>query len=139
MVWILDTDHVSLFQRQDSAVIQRMQSTPIQLLGTTIVTYEEQVKGRLNVINRASNDATLMFAYKKLHQTLDFFADAQVFDFTEAAVEKYNQLLKQKIRVGTQDLRIAAIVLSIDGILATRNWKDFQRVPGLKIEDWSII
>ncbi|NJN13673.1 MAG: type II toxin-antitoxin system VapC family toxin, partial [Richelia sp. RM2_1_2] len=39
---------------------------------------------------------------------------------------------------GTQDLRISSIVLSCDGILLTRNLQDFEKVPGLKIQNWSI-
>jgi len=50
----------------------------------------------------------------------------------------YETLRQQKIRIGTQDLRIAAIVLAVKGILVTRNWKDFAKVPDLTLEDWSI-
>ncbi|WP_235334898.1 MULTISPECIES: type II toxin-antitoxin system VapC family toxin [Aphanizomenon] len=50
----------------------------------------------------------------------------------------YTELVKQKIRVGTQDLHIAAITLSVNGILVTRNFKDFEKVPNLRLEDWSI-
>jgi tRNA(fMet)-specific endonuclease VapC len=50
----------------------------------------------------------------------------------------YAELVKQKIRVGTQDLRIAAITLSGNGILVTRNRKDFEKVPNLRLEDWTI-
>ena len=51
---------------------------------------------------------------------------------------EYEELRRQKIRVGTQDLRIAAIVLSVDGLLVTRNQCDFAQVPGLVLQDWTI-
>jgi tRNA(fMet)-specific endonuclease VapC len=45
-------------------------------------------------------------------------------------------LVRQQIRprVGTQDLRIAAIPLSVDGILVTRNRRNFDKVPNLRLE-----
>jgi predicted nucleic acid-binding protein len=36
------------------------------------------------------------------------------------------------------DLRIAATVLDVGGILVTRYVRDFSRIPGLILEDWSI-
>ncbi len=38
----------------------------------------------------------------------------------------------------TNDLAIAAITLSINGILITRNAVDFQRISGLSFQDWTV-
>jgi tRNA(fMet)-specific endonuclease VapC len=140
MLWILDTDHVSLFQRGNVTVIRKIQSISHQEIGITIVSYEEQIRGWLKIISRSSSDfEQLTFGYGKLNETLDFYKTKVVLDFNTTAVNQFQQLLSQKIRVGTQDLRIASIVLAVDGTLVTRNQRDFQRVPGLKIADWSIV
>ena len=41
-----------------------------------------------------------------------------------------------KLNIGKMDLRIAAIALEEDATVITRNLRDFQRVPGLKCENW---
>ncbi|MEH2414390.1 type II toxin-antitoxin system VapC family toxin [Nostoc sp.] len=58
--------------------------------------------------------------------------------FDQYAINCYEDLIRQRIRIGTQDLRIAAITLSVNGILVTRNRKDFEKVPNLRFEDWTI-
>ena len=45
---------------------------------------------------------------------------------------------KLKLNVRKMDLRIAAIVLEHRGVLVSRNLRDFQRIPNLLVEDWSI-
>jgi tRNA(fMet)-specific endonuclease VapC len=47
-------------------------------------------------------------------------------------------LQKAKLRIGTLDLKIAAITLAHDATLLTRNTADFGKVPGLKFEDWTV-
>jgi tRNA(fMet)-specific endonuclease VapC len=42
-----------------------------------------------------------------------------------------------KLGVRTNDLRIAAIALGNSAIVVTRNRVDFERVPGLQVENWS--
>lgn len=51
---------------------------------------------------------------------------------------RYEQLRQQKIRIGTRDLRIGAIALSAGGTVVTRNARDFLRIPGLSIENWTV-
>jgi tRNA(fMet)-specific endonuclease VapC len=47
------------------------------------------------------------------------------------------QILRQlKLGIGTMDTKIAAIVLANGAKLLSRNLRDFERVPGLDVEDW---
>jgi tRNA(fMet)-specific endonuclease VapC len=137
--WVLDTDHISLLQRGHPAVEQRIRSININDIAITIISVEEQLYGRLNRIRRAKSPETLKTAYQALYETLDDFKAANVLEFNTTAIGLYQELVRQKIRVGTQDLRIAAIALSVNGILVTRNQRDFVKVPNLVLEDWSTI
>ena len=47
------------------------------------------------------------------------------------------QALEQRGRpIGGNDLIIAAQVLALDAVLVTDNVKEFEQVPGLKMENW---
>ncbi|MEZ4729553.1 MAG: type II toxin-antitoxin system VapC family toxin [Caldilineaceae bacterium] len=137
-LYVLDTDHVSLSQREQPFVLQRMAAAGRHSLATTIITVEEQISGRFAVIKRASVGEKLIWAYQDLEHTLGYFTTLAVLSFTAGANRQYEALRRQKIRIGTQDLRIAAIVLSINGMLVTRNWKDFQQEVRHLLEDWSL-
>jgi tRNA(fMet)-specific endonuclease VapC len=137
-LWILDTDHVSLFQTGHPLVMQRVQAIDPVALAITIVTVEEQMYGRLNRIRRAKSAEDLKLAYFNLHRTLNYFQSVNVLDFDEAAADCYQEIISQKLRVGTQDLKIAAIALSRRAIVVTRNYRDFGKIVGLQVEDWSI-
>jgi len=136
--WILDTDHVSLLQRGHPVVVSRVAAVEPSKIAVTVITIVEQMYGRLDVIKRAKSKQELVTAYSLLRTTFNRLCQANILDFDEAAFDIYKELLKQKIRIGTQDLRIAAITLSLNGTVVTRNLKDFEKVPNLKILDWSI-
>jgi tRNA(fMet)-specific endonuclease VapC len=141
VIWILDTDHLSLLERRNLQILNQIACRPSSSIAITVITAEEQLRGRLNVVRQVSqklDDAQMAMAYSRLRQTLDDLRQFNVVDFTPAAIAIYKTLVAQKLRVGTQDLRIAAITLSLDATLVTRNHRDFDRVPNLKIEDWTI-
>jgi tRNA(fMet)-specific endonuclease VapC len=106
----------------------------------TIVTAEEKMKGRLATINSLSGIERvdrLASAYRTLQTTIDDLKTLPILPFSDLARDRYRELLQQKIRVGSHDLRIAAITLSVGGVLVTRNRRDFEKVLGLQFEDWS--
>lgn len=45
--------------------------------------------------------------------------------------------MESRIRIGTMDLKIAAITIAKGAILVTRNLADFEQVPNLQAEDWT--
>ena len=136
--WVLDTDHVSLFQQNYPILTERINAVNPEEIGVTVITLEEQFYGRLNGIRRANSPEKLISAYAKLSATWNYFATVNLLDFDLDASNYFAELLRLKIRIGTQDLRIAAVVMSRNAILVTRNRRDFERVPGLRFEDWTI-
>lgn len=137
-LYVLDTDHVSLVQREHPVVMRRLAARQAREIAVTIITAEEQMRGWLNAIRRAARSRErLRWAYAGLRSTLDFYRTARVLDFDQPAILRYDELRQQKIRVGTLDLRIAAISLVTGATLVTRNERDFMRVPGLVVENWS--
>ena len=137
-LWILDTDCFSLFQQGNPLVRRRVNAMNSEEIAITVITAEEQLYGRLNRIRRAKSMEELALAYAKLRDTLEDFKTINLLDFDDKAYLCYAEMLRQRIRIGTQDLRIAAIAISRNGILVTRNRRDFERVPGLVFEDWSV-
>jgi len=63
---------------------------------------------------------------------------AQVLPFSPAAADIYDDLRRSRIRVGPMDLRIASIAIANQMTVLTTNAVDFQRVPNLSFEDWTL-
>ncbi|NER37809.1 MAG: type II toxin-antitoxin system VapC family toxin [Oscillatoria sp. SIO1A7] len=135
---ILDTDHVSLLQRNEPLVVKRFNEAVREDIAITIITVEEQMRGRLSAIKRAGSSERVISAYAKLQATVAVLKKFPIIDFDEAAYNCYASLRRQKIRIGSQDLRIGAIALSRNAVVVTRNRRDFGRIPGLLLEDWTI-
>jgi tRNA(fMet)-specific endonuclease VapC len=63
-------------------------------------------------------------------EILHTFSSAPVVPFDAAAVSIYDDVRRQRVRIATMDLRIAATALSRGLILLTRTVQDFGKVPG---------
>ena len=138
--YVLDTDHATLFQRSHLAILQKVNAVGQDSIGFTIITVEEQVRGWLNETRKASQASQverLCQAYKRFRYSVEFFNQYQILDLTEDTFYRFIDLRRQGIRIGTQDLRIAAICLVNQLTLVTRNRQDFTQVPGLVLQDWT--
>ena len=61
-----------------------------------------------------------------------------VREFDERAAEAYGRIARQTgVKRKSFDHLIAAHAVSLDLTLVTRNMKDFVKVPGLKVENWT--
>ena len=136
--YVLDTDTTSAIQQRQATVSRRFADADPRAVATTVVTLYEQMRGRLAVINRANNATRLQPAFDLLLETYRYFCDKQVLPFDAVAADIFRLLVAQRLRIGTQDLQIAAITLANDATLITSNRRDFERVPRLRIEDWTI-
>jgi tRNA(fMet)-specific endonuclease VapC len=127
-LWVLDTDSLSLLERGNLKIQERLRQINTDSVAISIVTAEEKMKGRLAAINSLSGIERvdrLAIAYRALQSSIEDLQALPILPFSELAKDRYRELLQQKIRVGSHDLRIAAIVLSVEGILVTRNRRDF--------------
>src|SRR5205085_3256837 len=102
-----------------------------------VVTVEEQLSGWYTELRQAKRPERLAWAYRRLAATVRFLSKLQIIDLDERAIQRCAELRRQKIRVRSMDLRIAATVLECGATLVTRNTRDFRQVPGPHIEDWS--
>ncbi len=140
MLYIIDTDHLTLYQRDNPVVLERIRTLDYSLhdVATAIINYHEQVSGRFAQLQRANNSAKIVEAYQSMKETIEFLAGWQILDYDDRAENHVKSSRKAGVRIGIMDLRIAAIALSLDATVITRNRKDFQQVSNLKFEDWSV-
>ena len=136
-LYVLDTDHFSLHLRGHPQVRERLALLPPQDVAITIITAEEHLRGRLAQVNKTIAGDARSAAYAYLHKAITDLAKLNILDYDTAADTIYQELKRQRLRVGSQDLRIAAITLANQGCLITRNSSDFGRVPNLMSEDWT--
>jgi tRNA(fMet)-specific endonuclease VapC len=136
-LYVLDTDHLSLYRYGHPEVSAHIEATPADQLAVTIITIEEQLRAWYTQVRRARGRDRLARAYQGLFEVAETSKYIRVLPFTSRAVERYLDLRSQLPRVGKMDLSIAAIALEYDGIVVTRNRRDFEQVPHLQLEDWS--
>lgn len=134
--YLLDTDTFSQYLRGDEVVTHAVARHLTDVLLIPIITVEELWSGWQAVIARARTAEQLGVAYQRLTDTLNALHGWEVVSFTGAASRRYAELKRQKLNVGANDLKIAAIALELAAVVVTHNGRDFTRIPGVRVEDW---
>lgn len=140
-MFLFDTDHAVIIQRRTEPefgrLAPRMNGYSSDDFYFSIVTFHEEVAGWNAYLNRARTREAVVHAYEMFEGILTFFATQQVLPFDDASAEIFDSLRRQRVRVGTMDLRIAAIALARGFTVLSRNTVHFSKVPGLTVQDWT--
>lgn len=141
MAFILDTDHLVILQQRVqpafSRLTARLAKTNPADVSVTIISFHEQMQGWLAFLNRARSPSQIVMAYTELNEIGKSFFEMNVLPFSDEAQDCFGQLRTAGVRIGTMDLRIASIALAKGATVLTANSRDFEKVPGLAIEDWT--
>ncbi len=140
MSWhVLDTDVLTEILAGDEKCLSRLAAVPVAERSITVVTVQEIVGGRLADVRRAEGRGKppLLWAYERLWQTFTDLRRLPILPYDDAAQEHYERLSSLvRGKVGVHDLRIAAIAMSIGGVVVTWNRHDFEEIPGLAVVFW---
>jgi tRNA(fMet)-specific endonuclease VapC len=139
-LYILDTDHISLFLGNYPSVRDRVLQTQSEC-SITIISVQEIFNGWVGQLNRVENEAYKIEIYQRLHLTTQFIQQMPVLNYEQTASAEYQQIIKANPILAKRrlekDMRIAAIALANEATIVTRNKRDFEQVLKLNIEDWS--
>ncbi len=132
-IYYLDTNIcISYMRGKNKELRDKLDAIPLECIKIPAI-----VKGELLVgaekSKRQDETFSETFAFCRPYEIVPF-DDSMVL--TYARISAALELKGQKI--GANDTVIAATILAKNGILVTNNVKEFGRIDGLNIEDWTI-
>ena len=131
-MYLLDTDICSyLMKRRHPILIERVRGFSPRELKISVVTLYELEYGA-----RRSMQQDLI-----LRVLGEFLKNVEVLDFdppaARAAASIRAELASRGTPIGAHDFQIAGHALALEATLVTNNVREFSRVPGLRVENWT--
>lgn len=132
MKLMLDTNIcIYIIKRQPAAVLEHFLEYQVGDIGISAITLSELRYGVAKSTHREKNTRALD----------EFVVPLEIVPFDEAAAQAYGDIRAHLERSGTpigaMDMLIAAHALSLGIPLVTNNSREFLRVPGLTVLDWT--
>jgi tRNA(fMet)-specific endonuclease VapC len=137
-MYLLDTNILTALYAGNRKVIEKIRQLDNPQIATTIVNKAEIVQGRISFLLKANDGEQLIRAQGLLAETERLLIEMDVVSFGAAATAQFGILVANRSlrKAGRPDLLIASIALANKATLVTRNVKDFDIIPGLRIENW---
>jgi|SRR5688572_9960742 tRNA(fMet)-specific endonuclease VapC len=130
--FMLDTDTCSyIMKRSHSLLLKRLQSVPVGDVCMSVVTKAELLYG-VEVSPRRSQDAAALAAFLPYVEAVALGEDAALH-YAEIRAD----LKRRGVMIGANDLFIAAHARASGLTLVTNNTAEFERVPDLRLENWT--
>lgn len=132
MKYLLDTDIcIYVINKRPAKVIEKLRKFEPGKLGISVITLSELQKGVSKSLHKKKNQDVLDH-FISVFTVLSYEpSDAKAYGEVVANLEDKGQV------IGGNDLFIAAHALSRKLTLVTNNEKEFNRVKGLKVENWA--
>lgn len=134
-----DTDVLVELLKGHPTYAAKARAIPKEQQFVPIVVVEEIQRGRLNSIRQAEagkGRLSLERAYALYEQTFNVLRSIPLLSYTGVAEAHVQAWRRLKVRGSTHDLRIAAICVAHSARLITRNRRDFEQIPGVRVEIW---
>jgi tRNA(fMet)-specific endonuclease VapC len=130
--YMLDTDIASYIMNGKSpALLKKLQTVPTSAVCISAITKSEIMYG-VEISPRQQKDRAALEFFLRHIQVLDYPADAA------ADYGNIRAALKSRgAQIGPNDTLIAAHARCLGLTLVTNNTREFGRVPGLKVENWT--
>jgi tRNA(fMet)-specific endonuclease VapC len=131
MRWMLDTDTCIAVIKKHPVALKKLRGKSVGQVGISSITLGELAFGAEK--SSRSNQA---------HEALDEFLVAlEVAGFDDTSAMTYGRvrvsLGRQGKPIGPLDTLIGSHALEIDAVLVTHNTREFSRIDGLRLEDWT--
>ena len=129
---LLDTNTcIYLIRRRPKEVLQRFERFEVGEVGVSVITVSELRYG----VEKSTRPEQNLRALEQ------FLLPLEVLNFGPEATVSYGRvrasLEERGLPIGPLDTLIAAHALSLGATLVTNNTREFERVSGLQIEDWT--
>lgn len=139
-MFLFDTNHITVWQRgegtQYERLCKRLENCTGDEIFVSVVSFHEMLNGWNAYSSHKRSSEALVRTYFEFEKILKDFSVMPLVSFDQKAAEVYDELNLKKLRVGSMDLRMASIAIANQMTLITQNTVDFERIPGLLLQDW---